>query len=217
MEIPVTAAPVPVVAVILAGGRGRRMGHVDKAMLTLAGKPLVMHVLARLAPQVAAVAISANGDPARFAAIPAPVLPDAPGGPEGPLAGLLAGARWAVGMHPGALLLSAPCDVPFLPADLVARLRAAPLPVCAASAGRLHPLVALWRPGEVIERASAGGSARALLAALGGGSVAWDLHSDLHHDLHHDHHGDRCMDADPFTNLNDPAALAAAARSMGGA
>jgi molybdopterin-guanine dinucleotide biosynthesis protein A len=211
----VTAAPAPVVAVILAGGRGRRMaperGGADKAMLRLAGRPLIMHVLARLAPQVAAVAISANGDAARFAAIAAPVLPDARDGPEGPLAGLLAGARWAVAAHPGALLLSAPCDVPFLPADLVARLLAAPLPVCAASAGRLHPLVALWRPGDVIERAAAGGSARALLASLGGGSVAWDLHAVANMQAVAD------MQADPFMNLNDPTALALAARSMRGA
>lgn len=195
-----------VVAVILAGGRGRRMaggnGTIDKAMVLLAGRPLIAHVFARLAPQVAAIAISANGDPARFAAwLPSthrasvPVLPDAPDGPEGPLAGLLAGARWAMAAHPGALLLSAPCDVPFLPADLVSRLAVAPLPAGAASDDRLHPLVALWRPATLVEAAAKGGSARALLSSLGGGSVVWQGGED------------------PFMNVNDPASLASAAQS----
>ncbi len=183
------------VAVVLAGGRARRMGGADKALLPLAGRPLIAHVLARLAPQVGAIAISANGDPARFAAFGMPVLADAPGEHEGPLAGLLAGARWAAAAHPSALLLSAPCDVPFLPADLVARLAAAALPACAESAGRLHPLVALWRPGDLIARAPLSGAVRALLAALGGTSVAWE------------------GAADPFVNVNDPAALAAAERT----
>lgn len=188
----------PVVAVILAGGQGRRMGGVDKAMVALAGRTLILRVFERVAPQVAAAAISANGDPARFAAFGVPVLADAPQEPPGrfagPLAGLLAGARWALAAHPGALLLSVPCDVPFLPADLVARLAAARLPACAASFGRLHPLVALWRPEALVGPAGAGGSARALLAALGGGSVAWD------------------GEEDPFVNVNDRAALLAASR-----
>jgi molybdenum cofactor guanylyltransferase len=196
-----------VVAVVLAGGQGRRMGAperggaegggTDKAMVLLAGRPLIAHVLARLAPQVAAIAISANGDPARFAAFALPVLADAPCGPGGPLAGLLAGARWAMAAHPGALLLSAPCDVPFLPADLVARLGAGRLPTCAASAGRLHPLVALWRPAALIAAAASGGSARALLESLGGASVAW------------------AQDG-AFMNVNDPATLRAACRSISG-
>ncbi len=175
------------------------MGGVDKAMVMLAGRPLLAHVVARLAPQVAAMAISANGDPARFAGFGLPVLADAADGPAGPLAGLLAGARWALTAHPRAWLLSAPCDVPFLPADLVARLGAARLPACAAAAGRLHPLVALWRPRELAAAAGEGGSARALLARLGGASVAWQAAEGA---------------ADPFANINDPAALSAASGSI---
>ncbi len=186
----------PVVAVILAGGQGRRMGGIDKAMVPLAGQALIAHVFSRVVPQVAAVAISANGDATRFAAFGVPVLADAPPMPPGrfagPLAGLLAGARWALDAHPGALLLSVPCDVPLLPRDLVARLAAASLPCCAASFGRLHPLVALWRPAALVVPTTAGAAARALLAALGGSSVEW------------------AGPDDPFLNVNDPATLAAA-------
>ena len=79
--------------VILAGGQGRRMGGQDKALVALAGPPLLAHVIARLEPQVERLALSANGDPARFARYGLPILPDALG--AGPLAGVLAALRWA--------------------------------------------------------------------------------------------------------------------------
>ena len=105
-----------VVAVVLAGGAARRMGGGDKAVRLLAGRPLLSHVLARIAPQVLAVALNANGDPARFAAFGLKVLPDdAMQAGQGPLAGVLAGLRWAASEHPGALLLSVPTDTPLLP------------------------------------------------------------------------------------------------------
>ncbi len=204
----------------LAGGQGRRMGGVDKAMVRLAGQTLMARVFARLAPQVAVVAISANGDPARFATFGVAVLPDAPlvadapvlpemmparqpvGPLAGPLAGLLAGARWALAAHRGALLLCVPCDVPFLPVDLVARLEAAGAPCCAASFGQLHPLAALWQPETLVSALAGpagGGSARRLLAALGGGSVVWNGTED------------------PFMNVNDREALwAASCRARNG-
>lgn len=131
-------------AVILAGGEGRRMGGADKALLPLNGRPLVAHVLDRLAAQVGAVAISANGDPARLAAFGLPVLPDALS--RGPLSGVLAGLRWAAGQGADALL-TVPVDAPFLPRDLVACLVAAAgdgAPVMAESGGRVHPVTALW-------------------------------------------------------------------------
>ena len=137
------------VAAILAGGRARRMGGGDKPLLPLAGRPMLAHVLERVRPQVRAVALSANGDPARFAAFGLPVLPDAQPDFPGPLAGVLAGLRWARRAHPdAALVLTVPGDAPLLPYDLVARLLAADVPGaairCAASRGRVHPVVALW-------------------------------------------------------------------------
>ena len=125
---------------ILAGGRGARMGEADKGWVELAGRPLVAHVAARLAPQVDALLVSANRNADRYAAY-GRVVPDAPAldAWSGPLAGVAAGlAAWT-----GEWLVTVPCDTPFLPTDLAARLLAAahaagaPLAVAAAG-GRRH-------------------------------------------------------------------------------
>jgi molybdopterin molybdotransferase len=103
---------------ILAGGRGTRMGRVDKGLQPFRGGSLVGHVLQRLAPQVDDVTIVANRNLAAYGALGVPVLPDELTGFEGPLAGLQTGLR-----HGSSdLLLTAPCDSPFLPADLAQRL-----------------------------------------------------------------------------------------------
>lgn len=137
---------MPIAALILAGGQARRMGGADKALLRLAGQPLIAHVLARLRPQVGTIALSANGDPERFSMFGLPVLPDTLT-TQGPLAGILAGLEWA-GTQGFDAIVTAPVDTPFLPADLVSRLcaasRGASHPAVAVSQGRLHPTVALW-------------------------------------------------------------------------
>jgi molybdopterin-guanine dinucleotide biosynthesis protein A len=107
--------------IILAGGQGRRMGGVDKGLQTLRGRPMAAWVLERLAPQVAEIVINANQNAESYAAFGYRVVPDEVGGFAGPLAGLHAGLS-AVS---SALAVTVPCDSPFLPADLVARLRAA--------------------------------------------------------------------------------------------
>jgi molybdopterin-guanine dinucleotide biosynthesis protein A len=133
-------------AVVLAGGRSSRMGGGDKSLRPLRGRPLIAHVLDRLARQASAVAISANGDPGRFAEFGLPVLADTVPGYLGPLAGLLAGMQWAQGL--GAThILSMPTDTPFFPENLGASLAEAAradAPVLAASGGRRHPTVGLW-------------------------------------------------------------------------
>lgn len=140
------------VGLILAGGVGRRLGGVDKALLPLAGRPLLAHVADRFAPQVAACALGANGDPARFDGFGLPVLADPPPGDQGPLAGVLAGLDWAADQGAEALATVA-VDTPFLPPDLVPRLllaaegMRAPLALAAAPEGgemRLHPACGLW-------------------------------------------------------------------------
>ena len=133
--------------VILAGGLARRMGGGDKALIRLGGLSLLNRVVARLQPQVAALALNANGDAARFQTWNLPVLADTIAGNPGPLAGILAGMEWAAPRHE--YLVTAPTDTPFLPSDLVARLKAArdragAEIVVAASGGRSHPVVALW-------------------------------------------------------------------------
>ncbi|MBN8290700.1 molybdenum cofactor guanylyltransferase MobA [Rhodobacter sp. NTK016B] len=131
-----------VAAVILAGGQANRMGGGDKPLLMLSGQSLLARVIARIAPQVAALALNANGDPARFAEFRLPVLPDSLPDQPGPLAGILAGLDWAAAQG-HTQLLSVPGDTPFLPDDLVTRLSAAPAAI-AASGGRAHPVVGLW-------------------------------------------------------------------------
>lgn len=111
----------PITAIVLAGGEGRRMGGRDKGLLPLHGKPLVEWVLARIRPQVAEILISANRNLETYRAFGHPVLPDRTEGFVGPLAGIARGLIEA--RHE--LVLTVPCDTPFLPDDLVARLYAA--------------------------------------------------------------------------------------------
>lgn len=110
-----------VTGIVLAGGMGRRMGGMDKGLLPFQGKPMVAHVLQRLRPQVAEILVNANREIDAYAQFGFPVIPDAIGGYAGPLAGLHCGLSAA--HHP--LAVTVPCDSPFLPLDLVARLHAA--------------------------------------------------------------------------------------------
>ena len=110
-----------ITGVLLAGGQGSRMGGVDKGLVELAGQPMAAHALERLAPQVDELLINANQNLDTWAAFGYPVFGDDVGGFAGPLAGLHAALVRA--RHP--LVATAPCDSPFLPADLVARLAAA--------------------------------------------------------------------------------------------
>jgi molybdopterin-guanine dinucleotide biosynthesis protein A len=143
-----------VTGVILAGGQSRRMGGGDKGLLDLAGKPMLAHVIERLAPQVGRVVVNANGDPARFAAFGLPVVADTVPDFAGPLAGVLAGMRWSRANAPAARwIATAAGDAPLLPRDLVERCiealegRSGGRPgaiALARSAGELHPVIGLW-------------------------------------------------------------------------
>jgi molybdopterin-guanine dinucleotide biosynthesis protein A len=106
---------------VLAGGRGERMGGVDKGLEPWRGRALVDHAIARLAPQVSGLMISANRNAAAYAGRGWRVLADDVADFPGPLAGILAGLRAA----PTPWLAVVPCDAPLLPDDLVARLAAA--------------------------------------------------------------------------------------------
>jgi molybdopterin-guanine dinucleotide biosynthesis protein A len=110
-----------ITGVILAGGQGRRMGTVDKGLRELRGKAMAAWVIERFAPQVDEVLINANQNLDVYAQFGYRVIPDEIGGFAGPLAGLQRGLNEA--SHP--LVATSPCDTPFLPADLVARLHAA--------------------------------------------------------------------------------------------
>jgi molybdopterin-guanine dinucleotide biosynthesis protein A len=122
--LPAALNPLPanLTGLVLAGGRGTRMGGVDKGLQLLHGEALALHVMKRLAPQTGSLLISANRHPEVYAALGSPfgasVVADSVADFPGPLAGLLAGLRAA--RTP--FVVSAPCDSPGLPADLAARL-----------------------------------------------------------------------------------------------
>lgn len=181
--------------VILAGGLGRRMGGVDKGLQLLAGRPLAAQVAERFAPQVDELFINANRNPEAYAALGYRVLPDLVPDFAGPLAGLHAALTAA--KHP--LLATAPCDSPFMPADLVAQLAAALAEsgadiAVARAADRLHPVFCLCRRSLLPDLA-------AYLADGGRKVQEWQRrHALAVVDF---------ADAAAFANLNSPAALAA--------
>jgi molybdopterin-guanine dinucleotide biosynthesis protein A len=193
-----TTAPL---GVILAGGRGLRMGGGDKGLLPLGHGTLLDHVIDRFDPQVAGLALNADGDPARFARFGLPVIADSVPGHAGPLAGVLAGLDWAAGQGATAIVTAA-ADTPFLPQDLVPRLllaakvSGAPIALAATASGR-HGTFGLW-PVALRED---------LRAALAGGTrkvTDWA-----------DRHGAASAPFtetpwDPFFNVNTPEDLARA-------
>jgi len=132
--------PMKIAGLILAGGKASRMGGLDKPLLHLGELTLLDILLNRVRPQVSALAISANGDPARYLGYGLPVLADEILG-RGPLGGVLRGLAWAVALDAEALL-TVPGDTPFVPPNLVARLD--PAPACAEDAAGVHWPVALW-------------------------------------------------------------------------
>jgi len=132
---------------ILAGGRGRRMTGIDKPFASLAGQPLIAHVIARLAPQTDSIVLNANADLARFEQFGLDVVADQIEGYRGPLAGihtLMQAAQARGASH----VLVVPADTPFLPKDLATRLSSSDLDDntvrIACSYDRTHPVVALW-------------------------------------------------------------------------
>jgi molybdenum cofactor guanylyltransferase len=110
-----------ITGLILAGGLGRRMGSIDKGLVALNGRAMVAAVITRLQPQVDELLINANRNLDEYGRFGFRVVPDAVEGFAGPLAGLERGLAEA--SHE--LIVTTPCDSPFLPLDLVARLRAA--------------------------------------------------------------------------------------------
>lgn len=193
--------------VILAGGRATRMGGEEKALLELGGRPLLAHVIERLAPQVAALALNANDGKARFAGFGLPVIPDSVPGFAGPLAGVLAGLDWAAGKGADHIVTAA-ADTPFLPEDLVPRLLLAaetghePIALAKTSTG-LHPTFGLW-PVALRED---------LRLALEAGTrkvVAWAEGQGAAHAMFPD------TPYDPFLNINTPGDLEHARAMLAG-
>lgn len=201
-----------VAGVVLAGGLSRRMGGGDKTLLDLGGRSMLARVIDRLAPQVSALAINANGDPSRFAAFGLPVVADPVEGFVGPLAGVLAGLRWASAAAPAAShIVTVSGDAPFIPTDLVLRLATAlghgrAGIAIARSNGELHPVIGLWpvRLADDLEAAVTGGTRKVL---------AWtDRHGTVPVDFPLVRIGDETVD--PFLNANTPEELDEARRLL---
>ncbi|WP_116598223.1 molybdenum cofactor guanylyltransferase MobA [Primorskyibacter marinus] len=199
--------------IILAGGQATRMGGGDKALLELGGAPLLSHVIDRLAPQVAGLALNANGDPARFADFGLPVVPDSLQGFLGPLAGVLAGLDWAAEQGADALI-SVAADTPFFPCDLVPQL-------LLASEGQAHPLVLAATKGDAQTKSkSRSGLIRHPTFGLWPVALRDDLRAALQDGLKKvvlwtDRHNGRealypSDGLDPFFNVNTPEDLARA-------
>ncbi len=190
-----------IIGVILAGGLARRMDGRDKAFLTLGGAPLLDHAIARLGPQVDALAINSNSDAKLFDAYDIPLVPDLDDSRAGPLAGVLAGLTHAEGQ--GAThIVTAAVDTPFFPHTLVQRLRSAAMTddvplACAATGGRTHPVFGFW---PVALRAD-------LAASLAAGERKVDRWTARHG------YAVATFDPDPFDpffNVNTPDDLAEA-------
>jgi molybdopterin-guanine dinucleotide biosynthesis protein A len=205
---------------LLAGGQSRRMseafaeGRGDKGLLEIAGKPMLGHVIERLKPQVGALVINANGDPARFAEFALPIVPDTVEGFAGPLAGILAGLRWSKANAPEAThLVSVSTDAPFLPANLVECLQAGleastGAIALARSDGGLHPVIGLWPVAlaDDLEEALRAGTRKVL---------AWtDRHGTVPVDFPFIELKGRSVD--PFFNANTPEELAQARELLAG-
>jgi molybdenum cofactor guanylyltransferase len=204
-----TNSGFPVLGVLLAGGQGRRMGYVDKGLMTLGGRPLLAHAVERARPQVSTLILNAAGDPDRFAAFGLPVVADVVEGYAGPLAGVLTGLEWAAVHRPEvAWVATFATDAPFLPPDLVARLMAATGDAdmaSAMSAGRTHPVFGLW---PVAER---GALRRALIDEEIRKVDRWTARYTVAQvDF-------PCDPLDPFFNVNTPDDLATAERLLNAA
>ncbi|MGD8911443.1 MAG: molybdenum cofactor guanylyltransferase MobA [Candidatus Thiodiazotropha sp.] len=166
-----------VTAVILAGGRGQRMGGEDKGLIELSGRPLVKHVIDAIQPQVGAILINANRNQERYAAFGYPVIADSLLNYQGPLAGFIT-AMQAIETED---MLTLPCDGPLLPGDLVERLyqarRAAGAEIAVAHDGnRLQPVFALI-PKRLVD---------SLQGYLDGGDRKIDLWYEQHKIAHAD-------------------------------
>ena len=187
------------------------MGGGDKALQPLGSATLLDHVIARLRPQCALLALNANGDPARFARFGLPVLADPLPDHPGPLAGVLAGLDWAAGLGAEAIVTAA-ADTPFFPRDLAARLRQAardegkPIALAAApdetGAPRRHPTFGLWPVAlrDDLRRELAGGMRKIVLWASRHGAATALFEADA---------------VDPFFNVNTPQDMARAQAPAG--
>lgn len=191
MTTPPVAANATLTGVILAGGRARRMGGIDKGLVEVAGRPLIAHVIDAIEPQVDRLMINANRNLESYQAFGYPVIADQLDDFQGPLAGMAS----ALDAATSDLVLCVPCDSPLLPHDLAARLldarTAADADIAVAFCDRLQPVFALLR--------------RVLLPDLRTALVAGERKIDRWYDRHNMVTVDFSDRPQGFLNINTPA------------
>ncbi|KQZ13399.1 molybdenum cofactor guanylyltransferase [Mesorhizobium sp. Root554] len=201
---------IGIAGTILAGGLSQRMGGGDKGLLMIGDQTVLHHVARRMAPQVEALALNANGDVARFAQLGLTTVADGLADFPGPLAGILAAMEWAAGLGFNQVATIAG-DTPFLPTDFVARLAASlsdaseDAIAVASSAGRPHPTSALWPVGlrHALRHAITDDEERRVTAFI-------NRYPNM--DVEFPIANMSGIQVDPFFNINTPAELAEARR-----
>ena len=196
--------------VILAGGKGRRMGGKEKALIHLLDRPLLSYVLEKVSGKVAPIALNINTNFDNFQKFGYKIIKDPIKGHLGPLAGILASLNWAKEINQD-WVLTLPCDTPFLPKNLVQSMVEAKNKtpevdlVVAKSRGFNHPVIALWK-SDINNK---------LQNALNEGVRKIDIFTAQLKIAYVDFDNIQNSDFDPFTNLNAPQDLILAQQILG--
>lgn len=196
--------------VILAGGKGRRMGGKDKALIPLLDRPLLSYVLESISGHVAPIALNINTNLDKFSEFGYQIIEDPIKGHLGPLAGILASLNWARQLNQK-WVMTLPCDTPFLPKNIVKemiKLKNKELDVdlvVAQSKGYNHPVIALWKSDLNLK----------LEKALNEGIRKIDIFTSNLKVAYVDFDKINNENFDPFTNLNSPLDLIKAQQILG--
>ena len=196
--------------VILAGGKGRRMGGKEKALIHLLDRPLLSYVLEKVSGKVAPIALNINTNFDNFQKFGYKIIKDPIKGHLGPLAGILASLNWAKEINQD-WVLTLPCDTPFLPNNLIQSMTRAKNKtpevdlVVAKSRGFNHPVIALWK-SDINNK---------LQNALNEGVRKIDIFTSQLNITYVDFDNIENSDFDPFTNLNSPQDLILAQQILG--
>ena len=196
--------------VILAGGKGKRMGGKEKALIHLLDRPLLSYVLEKISGKVAPIALNINTNFDDFQKFGYKIIADPIKGHLGPLAGILASLNWAKEINED-WVMTLPCDTPFLPNNLIQSMveKKNNTPevdlVVAKSRGFNHPVIALWK-SDINNR---------LQNALKEGVRKIDFFTSQLNIAYVDFDNSENSEFDPFTNLNSPQDLILAQQILG--
>ena len=196
--------------VIIAGGKGKRMGGKEKALINLLDRPLISYIIEKVSGKAAPIALNINNNFEKFKKFGYEILEDPIKGHLGPLVGILASLNWARKLNQK-WVLTLPCDTPFLPKNLVESLIKAKNEnidldlVVAKSRGFNHPTIALWKTDNNL----------ILKKAIEKGIRKIDIFTSQLKTSYVDFDNIENSTIDPFTNLNSPKDLLIAKQILG--